>query len=779
LARGDFLEFVKMMWPGFIYGRHHKILADVFNRVASGELKRVTISIPPRHTKSEFASYLFPAWFLGRFPEKKIMQASNTAELAVGFGRKVRNLLDSEQYGEVFPDVGLRKDSKAAGRWSTNKDGEYFAVGVGGTMTGKGADIMIIDDPHTEQEAKQAEHNPAVFDSVYEWYTSGPRQRLQPGGAIVIIQTRWSKRDLIGRVLKDSVQRDGEEWEVVQLPAIMPSGKPLWPEFWSLEELTALRNELPNAKWQAQYQQEPTSDSAALIKRESWRIWDSEHPPHCEFTLMAWDTAFEKNNRADYSACTIWGVFYKEDDNGVMQPNIILLNAVRDRVEFPELKKLVLKLHKEWEPDATIIEKKASGAPLIYELRSMGVPVSEFTPVRGNDKISRLNAVSDIFASGRVWAPNKHWAEEVIEEVASFPSGDHDDYCFIAGTMITMADMTEKPIEQIQIGDIVHTPDGACKVTAAGLTGYKTVIELTTESTQLVGTANHPIFTHDGWKNIDSISMADTIEVLSINVRSSCHLKAKEMLLLKRLCLTAKNTIGIQIAKIQRTVNILQGRAHGCIGMCGSFITGQYQRVATYITSMATQQTITFKTLRAYRQKNIIRRTWKKNPLPTNLKNKLNISLKFVIKRRIGINLKRVLRGIGNTLKLLCAKQLPLAKPKKLAWYVCNAVQITKPKIQKEASFALTNALAHQVEITQSKQTKFDRVIGAKEVGQKYVYNLTVDKSHTYYANKVLVHNCDTVSMALARFRKGGYITTNLDEEESNSWVQAHRKPYY
>jgi predicted phage terminase large subunit-like protein len=428
LARGDFLEFVKMMWPGFIYGRHHKILADVFNRVASGELKRVTISIPPRHTKSLFASYLFPAWFLGKFPEKKIMQASNTAELAVGFGRNVRNLLDSEQYAEVFPDVGLRKDSKAAGRWSTNKDGEYFAVGVGGTMTGKGADIMIIDDPHTEQEAKQAEHNPAVFDSVYEWYTSGPRQRLQPGGAIVIIQTRWSKRDLIGRVLKDSVQRDGEEWEVVQLPAIMPSGKPLWPEFWSLEELTALRNELPNAKWQAQYQQEPTSDSAALIKRESWRIWDSEHPPHCEFTLMAWDTAFEKNNRADYSACTIWGVFYKEDDNGVIQPNIILLNAVRDRVEFPALKKLVLKLYKEWEPDSTIIEKKASGSPLIYELRSMGVPVSEFTPVRGKDKISRLNAVSDIFASGRVWAPNKHWAEEVIEEVASFPSGEHDDY---------------------------------------------------------------------------------------------------------------------------------------------------------------------------------------------------------------------------------------------------------------------------------------------------------------------------------------------------------------
>ncbi len=423
-----FLDFVKVMWPGFISGRHHAVMAKKFEEIAAGKLKRLIINMPPRHTKSEFASFLLPAWFLGRFPDKKIIQTSHTAELAVGFGRKVRNLVDSDVYAKIFPNVALRQDSKAAGRWSTNENGEYFAIGIGGAVTGKGADLLIIDDPHSEQEAALAEINPEIYDKTYEWFTSGPRQRLQPGGAIVVVMTRWSKRDLTGQVLKAAAQREGDEWEVIEFPAILPSGKPLWPEFWPLDELQALRNELPNSKWMAQYQQNPTSESAAIVKREWWNIWEEESPPYCDFTLMAWDTAFEANNRADYSACTLWGVFEMPDENGVDQINIILLNAFRDRMEFPTLKKRAIEEYKEWEPDSVIIEKKASGAPLIYELRAMGIPVQDFTPVRGNDKVTRLNAISDIFASGRVWAPNKRWAEEVIDEVASFPGGEHDDY---------------------------------------------------------------------------------------------------------------------------------------------------------------------------------------------------------------------------------------------------------------------------------------------------------------------------------------------------------------
>ncbi|MDE2057137.1 MAG: phage terminase large subunit [Betaproteobacteria bacterium] len=722
-----FMSFVKHVWPNFIHGRHHAKMAAAFERVANGEIKRLIINMPPRHTKSEFASYLLPAWFLGKFPQKKIIQTSHTAELAVGFGRKVRNLVDSDVYKSVFPQVALQADSKAAGRWATNKNGEYFAIGVGGAVTGKGADLLIIDDPHSEQEATLAETNPEVYDKTYEWYTSGPRQRLQPGGAIVIVMcmtgdtpvlmadgtekplsdiivgdvvatfdkgrlstanvinhqsngvdtiyqiqtqsgkivyanerhpflvmnngvlewtrlkhlqvgdllvalkdvlgpqeprqnpdyvnpvcpekpttkktlkphteklgftangkvkavlqmaaqilyrlkgyalnaieiniphqkgqlnsyerpalkavmvlqwrnmthflrnkaeyvlsagnhllkqilaligtvnyvsitaitpekyvdyfamiatlqsdmeihqkylnelqrisdftldpivsivyageeevfdiqiertenfianglvshnTRWSKKDLTGQVLKSAFAREGDEWEVIDFPAIMPSGQPLWPEFWSLQELEKLREELPVSKWMAQYMQQPTSDVSAIIKREWWQIWEHENPPYCEYLIQSWDTAFLKTQRSDYSACTTWGVFYQPDDTGVMQANIILLNAFKERMEFPELKRKAYSEYMYWNPDCLIIEAKASGAPLMFELRAMGIPVEDYTPTKGNDKIMRLNSVSDIFASGRVWVPETRWAEELVEEVASFPSGEHDD----------------------------------------------------------------------------------------------------------------------------------------------------------------------------------------------------------------------------------------------------------------------------------------------------------------------------------------------------------------
>jgi predicted phage terminase large subunit-like protein len=722
-AQADFLKFVHSMWPGFINGRHHKVMARKFEEIASGKIKRLIINMPPRHTKSEFASYMLPAWFLGKYPNKKIIQTSNTAELAVGFGRKVRNLVGSEQYAKIFPNVNLRQDSKAAGRWSTNKDGEYFAIGVGGTVTGKGADLLIIDDPHSEQEAALAAGDASVFDKVYEWYTSGPRQRLQPGGSIVVVMcmtgdthvlmadgsstklkdirpgnmvatfykgqltaskinnwrssgvdsiykvqtqsgkilranerhpflvmnegvlewtrlnqlreqdllvslkdavgrqdlklkegrvqpakqkqattektptlrndqlafmenglessanvesqftakdcarlviekaiprlqqlpinaeraasntamesrpqtmrawlkiagtsamsavnrlllkiqghigtgnsaltttmtqeksgdcfattatlqlatersqtflkelhrisdftvdpivsitpdgqeevfdvevdgtenfiangivshnTRWAKRDLTGRILQSSIEKDGnDEWEVIDFPAILPSDKPLWPEFWSLEELEALRSELPVSKWNAQYQQSPTSEQGAIVKREWWKEWTAEDPPRCEFIIQSWDTAFLKTERSDYSACTTWGVFYiNENPNDA---NIILLDSFKRRMEFPELKEKAFNHYKQWEPDAFVVEAKASGAPLIFELRAMGIPVQEFTPSRGNDKMVRINSVADLFASGKVWAPSTRWADELIEEMAAFPNAENDD----------------------------------------------------------------------------------------------------------------------------------------------------------------------------------------------------------------------------------------------------------------------------------------------------------------------------------------------------------------
>ena len=445
-CRTSYLEFVKHAWPAFIQGAHHKTMAEAFERVARGELKRLIVNMPPRHTKSEFASYLLPAWFLGQYPEKKVIQTAHTAELAVGFGRKVRNLFGDTAFKQVFPATSLRADSKAAGRWNTNKGGEYFAIGVGGAVTGKGADLLIIDDPHSEQDAALGAYNPEVFDKVYEWYTSGPRQRLQPGGSIIVVMTRWSKRDLTGKIIDASVRRDGaDEWEVIELPAIMPSGNPLWPEYWGINELEALRSELPVSKWSAQYQQDPTSEEGALVKREWWQTWEESRPPSCSFIIQSWDTAFLKTQRSDYSACTTWGVFFNEDENA---HHIILLDAYKERLEFPDLKRRAYDFWIEWEPDSFIVEAKASGAPLIFELRQMGIPVEDFTPSRGNDKVSRVNAVSDIFASGMVWAPPTRWAEEVIEEFAAFPVGDHDD----------LVDSSTQALLRFRRGGFVRSP---------------------------------------------------------------------------------------------------------------------------------------------------------------------------------------------------------------------------------------------------------------------------------------------------------------------------------
>ena len=424
-AGQKFLPFVKKMWPSFIDGRHHKQMADAFERVLNGELKRLIINMPPRHTKSEFASIHLPAFYLGSYPEKKIIQATHTAELAVGFGRKVRSLVAGEDFQNVFPGVELSSDSKAAGRWSTNKKGEYFAIGVGGAVAGRGADLLVVDDPVDEQTAQYGEYNPEVYAKVWDWYTL-LRQRLQPGGSIIIVMTRWSKQDLTGRLVKQMTEEEGtDQWEIIEFPAVMPSGEPLWPEYWALDELLRTKASIPVGRWNAQYQQNPTAEEGALIKRSWWNEWQKDRPPPLESIIMSWDTAFEKTQRADYSACTIWGIWHNQEKD---EDHLILLEAFKDKWEFPELKRRAKDAYVEWEPDMVVIEKKASGAPLIYELRQMGIPVTEYTPSRGNDKISRVNSVTDIFASGMVWAPPTRWAQEVVEECAEFPAGEHDDY---------------------------------------------------------------------------------------------------------------------------------------------------------------------------------------------------------------------------------------------------------------------------------------------------------------------------------------------------------------
>jgi len=440
-AKGDFLSFVKYMWPDIILGEHHKRIAKAFDRIANGTLKRLIINLAPRHTKSELASYLLPAYLMGRGPRNQIIQATHTAELAVKFGRKVRDLMDTERYREVFPEVGLKADSKAAGRWDTNKGGEYFAVGVGGAMTGRGANYLIIDDPHSEADALSE----LALENAWEWYQSGPRTRLQPGGAVVIVMTRWGTKDLTARLIKAQTSHRADQWEVIEFPAILPSGKPLWPEFWTREELEAVKASLSAQRWNAMYQQQPTNDEGAILKREWWRVWPKDDPPAVNYIIQSYDTAYSKKETADFSVITTWGVFYPTEDSGA---NIILLDVKRGRWDFPELKRIAKDEYKYWQPDNVLIEAKATGITLQQELRRMSIPVTMYSPGgrrAGTDKIARANSVAPMFEAGMVWAPKTDWAEELVEECAAFPNGDNDD----------MVDSTTQAMMRFRQGNFV------------------------------------------------------------------------------------------------------------------------------------------------------------------------------------------------------------------------------------------------------------------------------------------------------------------------------------
>jgi len=441
-VKNNFLAFVKHVWPEFIEGSHHKIIAEKFNKIAEGKIKRMIINMPPRHTKSEFASNMLPAWMIGRKPDLKIIQTTHTTELAVRFGRKAKTLMDSEEYKQIFK-TRLREDSQAAGKWETQQGGEYYAAGVGSAITGRGADLLIIDDPHSEQDAMNAD----ALEKAYEWYTSGPRQRLQPGGTIILVMTRWSLKDLTAKLLNAQKEVKSDQWEIIEFPAIMPSGKPVWPEYWKLDELEKVQASLSIPKWNAQWMQNPTSEAGAIIKKEWWRVWEDEEIPPLKHVIQSYDTAFLKKQTADFSAITTWGVFYPSEDEPA---NLILLDSMKGRFEFPELRREALQQYDYWKPDTVVIESKASGLPLTAELRQMGIPVVNFTPSKGNDKHARVNSVAPLFESGVIWAPEKKFAEEVIEECAAFPYGDHDDL---------VDSMTQAVMRFRQGGFVVHPED--------------------------------------------------------------------------------------------------------------------------------------------------------------------------------------------------------------------------------------------------------------------------------------------------------------------------------
>lgn len=439
-ARKSFMDFTRYIWPEieaqeFIEGPHHRRVAAALQRVVDGTCKRLIVCLPPRHTKSAMVSKALPLYFFGQRPNGKVMQASNVKDLADKFGRVVRDTMRTARFRAIFPETELLSTSAAAGIWSTTRGGEYFAVGTGGAAAGRGGDLIIIDDPHKDEEGMLGIYRPEVFDFAYDWFRTTPLQRLQPNGSIVICVTRWSKRDLVGQILENDHRG---EWEVIEFPALLPSGAPLWPQFWAKEELEAKREDVGAIRWNAQYQQNPTAVEVAMVRQEDWQPWsdtrDALKPlPKFEYVVQAWDTAFSAKTSANYSACTTWGVFeHRDAKTNKPRPGIMLVDAWRGRVEYPELKRHAKELYAKWEPDTLLIEARASGSPLIQDLRASGLPATDVNIARGasrtsNDKVTRVHAITDLFRSRYVWYRPGPDTNEVISEFLDFPAGASDD----------------------------------------------------------------------------------------------------------------------------------------------------------------------------------------------------------------------------------------------------------------------------------------------------------------------------------------------------------------
>lgn len=434
-APKSLLNYARVIDPGYQDPPHIRLLAETLEKVERGEIRRLIINMPPRHGKTRLASEIFPGWYLGKHPERFIISATYAQDLALDYGRKVRNQFLDDGFCEVFETVELARDSQSAIRFSTARGGVYFAVGVGGPITGRGAHLLIIDDPIKGREEADS---PVQRQAVINWYRSVARTRLMPGAsAIIIINTRWHEEDLAGWVMKENAH---EGWHLLSLPALAeptlekpdPLGRkendPLWPEAFDYNELVATKLSVGPREWNALYQQRPSDAEGNIFKRENWQVWRHKtakgecDPPDVEYVLMSFDTAFSEKTTADYTAITTWGVFTTADG----QKNAILLNAINRRMEWPELRSLAMQLYKNYNPDTILIEAKASGQSLIQDLRRAGVPVVSFNPER--DKVSRANSVVVLFEQKRVWVPaDKDWAEMLIDQMARFPNARHDD----------------------------------------------------------------------------------------------------------------------------------------------------------------------------------------------------------------------------------------------------------------------------------------------------------------------------------------------------------------
>lgn len=417
-ARQALLSFTKYTFPQYEVAPHHRLIAGALERVERGEIDRLLVTMPPRHGKSELVTKRFPAWWLGRNPKAQIITASYNSDLATDFGRQVRNIVNDPLYGNVF-GTRLATDSKAANRWNTNANGAYVAAGVGTAVTGRGADLLIIDDPLKDRAEAESE---LKRQTVWDWYTSTAYTRLMPGGAVIVVQTRWHEDDLAGRLLEFEEKGTGDKWHKLDLPAISEDGKALWPERYPIEDLERIKGTIGPRDWSALYQQSPTPDDGDFFKREWFHMYQPDELPKRLRTYGTSDYAVSEG-KGDYTSHMPWGI---APDGGLWLQEGWMGQTSAD--VWIDRKLDLIKLHRPaaWFGEKGVIEK-AVAPMLTRRMRERNVFCRMEWLASIADKPTRARGFQARASMGMVHLPDTEYGHKVLAQLLSFPNGKHDD----------------------------------------------------------------------------------------------------------------------------------------------------------------------------------------------------------------------------------------------------------------------------------------------------------------------------------------------------------------
>lgn len=778
-ARKGLSFFTLHTKPDYLLGWVHKEICDELDRflqdVADKKSPRLIITMPPRSGKSELVSRRFPAFALGRNPELQIIATSYSSDLSQRFNRDVQRVIDDEKYFELFPNTRLsnsrvRTDSR--GSYIRTSDlfeivghaGAYRSCGVGGGITGQGADILIIDDPIKDRAQAGSK---TIRDSIWDWYTSTAYTRLSPGGGVIVMATRWHTDDLIGRLIQR--MGEGDTFRIVNYPAIAEhdelhrkAGEALHPERYPLSTLLQIQKTIGSRDWEALYQQHPVPDGGALFKLEWFRRWTaSSLPPEFDHTLMSWDMTFKDSKNSDYVVGQVWGK---------KGPNFYLLDQVRGQWDFVKTKEMVRVLAQKWPRVVRkLVEDKANGSAVISELKST---VSGFVPITPTEsKEARASSVTPYFEAGNVFIPEDTeapWVPHYVSELLEFPAGSHDDQCFVAGTKVATL-FGDKPIEKIKAGEMVLTPFGLKRVLFSGKTGSRRVIS----KFGVTATPDHPFITRDA--EIKAFQTVKEEECIKLKYRNLIN-----PILQRRLRSTALPIVSWERGSITSASpqQMKAGkRRKDSMWLFGSSSLGKpCLKGSISITRTATLSITNLAILSVYHGANTARK------LITKLKGSKSTWIRFGRLLVRGIEVKKEEVGTVNMPKkgfrpfIVAPVRFVVPFLRQKVQTEGSAQESVKPNTdgitsviwsQKNAKSAVKSSLLSRVEAENPEQHA-PELVAESWGGIEPVYNLCVSDVHMYFANGVLVHNCDATTQALNYFRSGkGVILTREQMQQA------------